>query len=233
MSRIDLSVLIGVVAALFIGSFTGFGAECEDVRDGVVRLHILANSDTNEDQAVKYAVRDALLSASPALLRGAPSKDAAEEEISARLSDIEDIARATVSGMGYDYPVSARLVNMYFETRRYDTLTVPAGQYDAVRITIGDGAGKNWWCVMFPPMCVPAAAEQETLPIEQQIESLGTQPHYVPKFAVVELIEKVRYKLSGETDHLIAAPEDAASLPDEADPLLHPIAPEAAGPTEN
>lgn len=192
MKRIDLSVLIGIVAAVVLASLTGFSAECEEIRDNVVRLHIIANSDSDADQAVKYAVRDAILEQSSEIFADAQSKESAETEIASKLTQIEDIAKNTVSLAGYDYSVSAQLVNMYFTTRQYGNVTVPAGRYDAVRITLGEAAGQNWWCVMFPPMCVPAAAEKDALPIESQIGELGSNPRYKPKFAVVELIESVR-----------------------------------------
>ena len=87
---------------------------------------------------------------------------------------------------------------MFFDTRQYGNITVPAGRYDAVRIIIGEGIGKNWWCVLFPPMCVPAASEKNGGEIAAQLEHVGQTPHYTPKFALLEIVEGIRDKLAGQ-----------------------------------
>lgn len=189
MKRIDLALVAGLAAAIFITSFTAFAQDCDAVRQSVVRLHILANSDSAGDQMLKLEIRDAILAETSDLFENARSKEQAEEDIYKRLEEIESIAKNVITSRGFDYDVKAELVNMFFETRSYGNIIMPAGRYDAVRIKIGSAKGKNWWCVMFPPMCIPAAAEK--LDVEQQIQSLGQQPRYVPKFAVVELFEKI------------------------------------------
>ena len=207
MKRIEYSMLIGIIIAVCVSSVTGFGAQCEEMRSNMLRLHILANSDSEDDQNLKYRVRDAVLVQSAAMT-GTVSITAAEESIAGSLEEIEAIAQKEILDAGYDYSVKAKLVNMYFSTRRYEKITVPAGRYDAVRIIIGEGNGENWWCVMFPPMCVPAALEKEAGMLEEQIESLGTEPKYKAKFAVVEVIEAVKNKLSGESEEVIAEVSD-------------------------
>lgn len=212
MRKMDLSLFIGVLVAVLLGSFTGFGAECAEIRENVVRLHVLANSDSPEDQELKYAVRDALLSQSEQLFEEAETRDQAEQRIAEKLQEIEAAAQTEIEARGYRYTAKATLVNMYFDTRQYDGFTVPAGRYDAVRITIGEGKGQNWWCVMFPPMCVPCASEKPELPIQEQIEALGTQPVYKPKFAVVELIERAKQALENEPDVVLAETEPEPRL---------------------
>ena len=203
MRRIDWALLIGCIVSIFFTSFTEFQGQCAQVRDNVLRLHILAPSDAPGDQALKYRVRDALLVQAQEWLTPPMSKAEAAEQIRAHLPQIEAVVRAEIAASGRTDSVQAEIVRMYFDTRIYDGIAVPAGQYDAVRITLGAGAGQNWWCVMFPPLCVPAAAkdntaekgkEEESAPEEAQTAdamcALNAQPHYRVKFAVVEWAEK-------------------------------------------
>lgn len=192
MKRIELATLIGILIAVAITSFTAFAGECEAVRGQVLRLHILANSDSEADQALKLAVRDAVLAGTREQFSTATGKLQIEAEAAGTLPLVEALAAAALARQGCDYGVRAEIVNMYFETRTYDGVTLPAGHYDAVRVTIGEGNGKNWWCVMFPPMCIPAAAGDDGAALEEQIIQLGRRPHYEPKFAVVELVESIK-----------------------------------------
>jgi len=194
MKRIELAALIGMIVAVLLSAFTAFAGDCADVRQQVLRLHVMANSNSNEDQALKLAVRDAVLEGTARLFSDAHDKSQIEENAAGHLSEIQALAQAEILRQGYDYPVEAQLVNMFFDTRAYGELTLPAGYYDAVRITIGSGEGKNWWCMMFPPMCIPAASPGDGGPLEEQIRELEQHPQYEPKFAVVELLETVSQK---------------------------------------
>jgi stage II sporulation protein R len=188
MKRIEMAMIAGVISSVCLSAFTSFAGECGEIRGGVVRLHILANSDGGEDQALKLAVRDAILTGTGETFTAARTKEQAVAAAGASLADVESIAAEVIACHNSDYAVSARVVNRYFETREYDGFTMPAGRYDAVQVEIGAGEGQHWWCVMFPPLCVPAA-EAGGLPLEQQIRALGDKPVYKPAFAVVELIE--------------------------------------------
>ena len=121
----------------------------------ITRLHILANSDSSVDQWLKIRVRDAIIQSTD-ILAGGYSKDRINADL---LEEIENIARFTVKSSGFDYDVTAYFTNMYFDTRVYDGFAIPAGYYDAVRVEIGEGKGKNWWCVLFPPLCAPLAGK--------------------------------------------------------------------------
>lgn len=190
ITRLDLAVLLGIVLAVFLSNVAIFGQECDAVRADVVRLHILANSDSAADQQVKLKVRDRILSDVGGVFAApqtqADAKGAARENLPA----IEAAARAALDDAGVDTAVHAELCRMYFTTRRYDDLLLPAGDYDAVRVTIGEGVGHNWWCVMYPPMCV-SAAMAEDLPAYEEIEALNSEPLFKPKLAVVELFENL------------------------------------------
>lgn len=167
---------------------------CEGVRNNVVRLHILANSDTEEDQTLKLKVRDAILAASEDWQESAATAEEALAMAEGHLSELEAVARHTVIAEGYDYPVKAEVCRMYFTTRQYDTVTLPAGMYDAVRLSIGNAEGQNWWCVMYPPLCVGAATDRKEATAlwgNSQRDLVEGGDRYVVKFKVVEWAQKV------------------------------------------
>ena len=165
----------------------------------MLRLHILANSDSDEDQALKLKVRDAILEEYDFGM--VDNLAEAEQYASDHLDDITQTAQQVVYQEGYDYPVHAELVNMFFDTREYDDFTMPAGRYDALRITIGDAQGHNWWCVLYPPLCVPAAEPEQELEetlTEEQCDLIEDSPKYDVRFAVIDLWENMKNTLSGQ-----------------------------------
>lgn len=190
ITRLDLAVLLGIVLAVFLSNVAAFGQECDAVRADVVRLHILANSDSPANQQVKLRVRDRILADVGGVFAGPQTQADAKEAARQNLPAIESAARAALDEAGVDAPVRAELCRMYFTTRQYDDLMLPAGDYDAVRVTIGEGAGHNWWCVMYPPICV-SAAMAEDMPAFEEIETLNSEPLFKPKLAVVEVFEKL------------------------------------------
>lgn len=195
MKRIDVALVIGLLCSILMGSFSGFAQDCDTVRHAVVRLHILANSDSEADQQLKLAVRDAVLEQTGAAFAAAEDKAQAEDIVLQQLERIETVAREEIRRQGYAYDVQAKLINRYVETRTYTGFILPAGQYDAVQIEIGEAQGHNWWCVMYPPMCIPAASEQETTDAERQIRALSGTGKYTPAFALVEAMEMLRKKV--------------------------------------
>lgn len=192
---IEKAICLGLVLATIL-TFTGFAAQCEDIGNRVLRLHVLANSDSDADQALKLKVRDRIVQEAAGLFDGTQDLRQAKAVAAEKLSTLQTAAQDEVYKQGYSYPVKVELTNMYFNTRVYSTVTLPAGQYDAVRVTIGKAAGKNWWCVIFPPMCLPAAEEKSELKDvlnQQQMDIVdgGTQQYEV-KFKVVEIYEEIR-----------------------------------------
>lgn len=166
------ALLAGLIVSAAISSFQVFAQSCEEISGDVLRLHILANSDSKEDQMLKLAVRDRILELDQELLAQADDLDDMKQLAGAELGRIEEIARQEVRRQGYSYDVQAELTHMYFTTREYGSIVLPAGWYDAVRITIGSGEGHNWWCVLYPPLCLPAA-EAAGDPEEMLQEVLG------------------------------------------------------------
>lgn len=192
-----------------------FFAVSATLPDQVLRLHILANSDSDGDQVLKLCVRDAVLEQCGELFSPAQNRQEAESQARAALDQLRQTAQAEVRRQGYDYPVTASLVKMYFPTRQYETFTLPAGRYEAVRLVIGSGQGHNWWCMLFPQLCLPAAQEQPPSDGDftpQQWELLSRDPRYEPRFALVEWYQAARERLWGGDTVL------AVSLPDEKTP---------------
>jgi len=138
-----------------------FEKDCEDIRSNVLRLHVIADSDSKEAQSVKLKVRDAILTESGELFEGNGSIDAAEVRLSENLDRMKSVAERTLRENGYTYSAEVEITECYFPTRQYGDVTLPAGYYNALRVVLGSGEGQNWWCVMFPPMCLPAASKDE------------------------------------------------------------------------
>lgn len=159
----------------------------------MLRLHILAQSDSAEDQRLKLAVRDKILEESEKWTIVSDEKEDMMAYISEHIEEIEGIAAAALAEQGCDLSVKAELSCSFFDTRVYGEKTVPAGWYDALRVTIGEGAGKNWWCVLYPPLCLPAAEGEAVLDSsfsDAEKEVLSTPQRYQIKFLTVELVEK-------------------------------------------
>ncbi len=189
MKKLDIVMMLVLICAISTVSFTSFAAECDAVRQETLRLHIIANSDSAEDQALKLLIRDRILEKYGAILGRSKSLQSAIESAEALSGRITETAEEVALGQGYDYKVNVQITHMYFPTRVYEQgVTLPAGHYNALRVVIGEGVGKNWWCVMYPPLCIPAATAGEASELEDRIKNLN-EYHFVPKFAVVELFE--------------------------------------------
>ena len=126
----------------------------------VIRLHVIANSDTEADQALKLQVRDAILPAAEEIMKQAPDMAHAAAALETALPELEKTAEGTLAQNGCTYSVTAALGWENYPTRVYDTFTMPAGRYVSLRLTIGEGSGQNWWCVVFPPLCNAASSEE-------------------------------------------------------------------------
>lgn len=176
-----------------IYSVIPFEAQCSELSQDVFRLHILANSDSEADQSLKIKVRDEVLDYTEDLFNSANSKEEAESIISDNLQSISNVAYQTVLDNGYDYVVTAEITNMYFTTRYYEGYTLPSGMYDALRITIGEGEGHNWWCVMYPSICISSAEDKESKAkeaLDDDEYNIVRNEQYQYKFKVVEMFEK-------------------------------------------
>lgn len=189
-----------------ISAITYTNAVCSDISDSVFRLHVIANSDSKEDQNLKYIVRDNILEYMNSITSGITSKEEIIEIVSNNLEEFKQIAQNTVYENGFDYEVSVEVGNFEFPTKTYGDVSFPPGFYDALRIKIGDAKGQNWWCVMFPPLCfidvssgIVPDDSKEILESELSSEEYhlisGTENESKIKFKIVEVLQN--FKFSG------------------------------------
>ena len=192
------------VLALFVACLvcTALWAEATQVRlaSQVIRLHILANSDSEEDQALKLEVRDRVLETTSALLAGETEPQAAAVLLDQHLDDIAQTAAQEISAQGHDDRVEVRLEQTWFPTRQYQGISLPAGNYLALRVLIGEAEGHNWWCVIFPPLCAQAAglSERAVQALSDDDVRLVTESGggYVVRFRLLELWDALVQRLS-------------------------------------
>ena len=149
---------IGIILSLlflytFICAFSYVQAISSDISNSVFRLHIIANSNSNEDQALKYKVRDNLLKYMNTICANCSSKEEAINLVTEHQEEFKKIAIKTIKDEGYNYDVNIKIGNFEFPTKYYGDISLPAGYYDALRVEIGNASGRNWWCVMFPSLC--------------------------------------------------------------------------------
>lgn len=195
---IEIALLVGL--AVFLASGTLALQTQNALADKVVRLHVLANSDSDEDQALKLQVRDAVLERATELLEQSTSRREAEGLLRGQLLELEHLAGEVIAANGYDYPVAVELTDTEFPTKEYDGFTLPAGRYLSLRVLIGEAAGQNWWCVVFPPLCTAASADVPASALaagfsEEEIGLITEENEgYVLKFKAVEFWEELQRK---------------------------------------
>ena len=191
------------VLALFVACLvcTALWAEATQVRlaSQVIRLHVLANSDSEEDQALKLEVRDRVLETTSALLAGETEPQAAAVLLNQHLDDIAQTAAQEISAQGHDDRDEVRVEQTWFPTRQYQGISLPAGNYLALRVLIGAAEGHNWWCVVFPNLCLPAVSERaleaSTLTPGQISLLQEEETSYVFRFKALELWQSLKHRL--------------------------------------
>ena len=182
-----LGLLLAVVLTCWMSSFC---ALADEVRANTLRLHVQANSNSEADQALKLLVRDAVLETAQTLFAGLPDQQAALETARTHLEDFQRAAERVVREEGSDQAVRVYVTNMYFPTTAYEAFTLPAGRYDALRVELGDHAGRNWFCVLYPALCLSAAQPAE-YPEAAQQEILENRRGYEVRFAALEAVERL------------------------------------------
>ena len=198
--KIFTVLTLAVLCALVLGLFPVSGEE--RVYDSVVRLHVLANSDSEEDQALKLKVRDRIIEVTEELFEQAKTREDAEKIARSALSLIKAEAQKTVEENGYAYDVAVELGQEEYPQRDYEGLKFPAGEYLSLRVMIGDAEGQNWWCVLFPPICLRAASRsvkdtenafvEAGLTGEQyRIITESDSGRYKVKFKILEIIKEL------------------------------------------
>ncbi len=198
----DTALIAAAMAFSLFATGIYSAAETEkSLENSLVRLHILADSDSEEDQRLKLLVRDAILASSEELFEPYSTSEEAELALSEQLDRIKEIADNTLAANGSEDTVTCELREMTFDRRIYNDFAVPAGNYTALRVTIGSGEGHNWWCVMYPPLCVPCAGaaltDEEIMEkyggelTEEDILMLSEEADYEARLYIAELFEKL------------------------------------------
>ncbi|HAJ97171.1 MAG TPA: stage II sporulation protein R [Ruminococcus sp.] len=196
MRKFEFSAVLGLILALCWGNVAHFEQKLNDLQNGVLRLHILANSDSDRDQQLKLLVRDELLKQSEMLFSGCNTLDEMKERAVQQKETIRLIAQSVLEKNGCDDRVTVQLTEMEFDKREYEEITMPAGAYEALRILIGEGEGHNWWCVMYPPLCLPVASDPSEWFDGETVEILTQPEKYEVKFKCVEIWHELQEKLS-------------------------------------
>lgn len=193
--KLFVFVPVFLCAVIAVTAITPLITMSEDISTKVFRLHILANSDSDEDQALKIKVRDKILDVSEDLYNNCSSVEDAVDISKDNISLFRETAQKVIAFYGYEYDTRVYVTKEYFDTRVYDDFTLPAGTYDSLKIEIGEGKGHNWWCVMFPSVCLSGCSDDfdETLtPEEQEMIKSGK---YVVRFKAVEIYEKIKSEI--------------------------------------
>lgn len=193
-ARWEWALLIAILVSFAWGTWAD--RTQQQLSDKVLRLHVLANSDSEADQALKLKVRDSVLETASAILADCPDRETAEQRLSAALPEIEDAARARIAAEGGKQTVTAELRPTVFPTREYEDFTLPAGEYLALRVVLGEGEGHNWWCVVFPPLCAETTSSLSQTAMaagltEEEVALITESDGYQLKFKAVELWEKL------------------------------------------
>ena len=196
VKRLNIALIIGLILTIITSQFVMFASDCNEIRENSFRLHILANSNSQIDQQLKLMVRDEILKSSDDIFDTATNKEDAKINATKNIDKIQKIARDTLKKNGCFDEVSVKVCNMFFETRVYETFTLPAGYYDALRVEIGSAVGNNWWCVLYPSLCIPAATSVKDEQLQdfsdEQIDIIENSEKYEIKFMSIELFEKFK-----------------------------------------
>ena len=196
-------ILFLLICYIFICTFSYVDAVSSEISSNVFRLHVIANSNSDEDQALKYKVRDNILEYMKEITNNVKSKEEIIKIIEDNKNSFRNVALNTIKNQGYDYDVNVEIGNFEFPTKTYGDISLPCGYYDALKIEIGEAEGKNWWCVMFPPLCfvditssvVPDDSKHilESNLDEEEYDLISTNSTEMEiKFKIVELFNNVR-----------------------------------------
>ena len=201
LAGVALSLYVMIVGAMTFLPVHGESA----LYDAVIRLHVVANSDSEQDQALKMVVRDAVLARASEYLAGCESRAEAEEQLQSILPELELTAARTLAERGCELPVRVVLGKEEYPTRNYESFSFPAGEYLSLRVLIGQGEGQNFWCVLFPPLCSSVAsvtrerAEDEFIAVGLNKQQYGiitetSDAQYKIRFRLLEVLQPLLRK---------------------------------------
>ena len=190
-----LKLVVFLVVLVCIVDAAGLIADRQTLKNNLVRLHVVAQSNSEEDQRVKLEVRDAVLKALEKPMAEITDISKAKDYIQTHLPAIEQAANDTLKALGVQQRAVVTFLKEKFPVREYDSFTLPSGVYESLRITIGDGEGRNWWCVVFPKLCVSAASVEDTAAgagfSEQLTDAITQKQGYRIRFLLLDILGKI------------------------------------------
>ena len=195
--KISILLLLFCVMLSFMIIFIAEGFDAAyAVREECLRLHVIADTDSEADQAVKLRVRDAILAETGDVFASCRSADEAVIKAAEMKDEIKEIAEGVLRENGFGYGAEIFIEEEYFGTRQYENVSLPAGNYTALRVVLGEGGGQNWWCVMFPPLCLPAVTANNEESVygvfgENGGDLVTGKSGYKVKFRIVEIVEGI------------------------------------------
>lgn len=196
------AAVIGLAVSLLFAAVEDTYRSYEDLKENVLRLHIIANSDSAEDQRVKLEVRDKIAEQSEDIFGGCESREEILRRSQESLDIMEETAQEVLTENGFEYGAEAAIEKTRFDTRYYGDITMPQGDYTALKITLGEGKGHNWWCVMYPPLCLPCFTESgedtddilekhSSVITEQEAEIIKDPESIEVKLYCAEIIDRI------------------------------------------
>lgn len=185
-----------LIFTLLFGSLSYTNDASNDISTKVLRMHVLANSNSIDDQRLKIAVKNNILKSTQELFTDCDSLEESIEIAQSNTELIKDSAQEVIKKYNKNYDVKVYVDNEFFDVREYKDFTLPSGNYNTVKVVIGEGKGKNWWCVMYPAVCISACSDDFDKALTKEEKKLITSKKYIPKFKILEIINKIKNKIN-------------------------------------
>lgn len=185
-----------LIFTLLFGSLSYTNDASNDISNKVLRMHVLANSNSIEDQKLKIAVKNNILKSTRELFTDCDNLEESIEIAQRNTELIKASAQEVIKKYNKNYDVKVYVDNEFFDVREYKDFTLPSGNYNTVKIVIGEGKGKNWWCVMYPAVCISACSDDFDKALTKEEKKLITSKKYIPKFKILEIINKIKNKIN-------------------------------------
>ena len=185
-----------LIFTLLFGSLSYTNDASNDISTKVLRMHVLANSNSIEDQRLKIAVKNNILKSTQELFTDCDNLEESIEIAQSNTELIKASAQEVIKKYNKNYDVKVYVDNEFFDVREYKDFTLPSGNYNTVKIVIGEGKGKNWWCVMYPAVCISACSDDFDKALTKEEKKLITSKKYIPKFKILEIINKIKNKIN-------------------------------------
>lgn len=185
-----------LIFTLLFGSLSYTNDASNDISAKVLRMHVLANSNSIEDQKLKIAVKNNILKSTQELFTDCNNLEESIEIAQSNTELIKASAQEVIKKYNKNYDVKVYVDNEFFDVREYKDFTLPSGNYNTVKVVIGEGKGKNWWCVMYPAVCISACSDDFDKALTKEEKKLITSKKYIPKFKILEIINKIKNKIN-------------------------------------